>query len=68
MTFSPQDCVIDASVGIKLFLQQPQSEQAHQLFAPLVRKFSSLYQPRAVLKILCRVDKPPIVCPPVITT
>jgi predicted nucleic acid-binding protein len=35
MTFSPQDCVIDASVGIKLFLQQPLSEQAHQLFAPL---------------------------------
>ena len=29
------DCVVDASVGIKLFLVEPLSDQAHELFAHL---------------------------------
>jgi predicted nucleic acid-binding protein len=28
----PTRCVVDASVGIKLFVQEPLSEQAHELF------------------------------------
>lgn len=33
---SPFDCVVDASVGIKLFLVEPLSDEAHALFAHLV--------------------------------
>lgn len=32
---TPFDCVVDASVGIKLFLMEPLSDQAHALFARL---------------------------------
>ena len=32
---TPFDCVVDASVGIKLFLLEPLSEEAHALFAHL---------------------------------
>lgn len=32
------DCVIDASVDIKLFVVEPQSSQAHALFANLTRE------------------------------
>jgi predicted nucleic acid-binding protein len=37
MTEAPAsfDCVVDASVGIKLFLAEPLSEEAHALFAHL---------------------------------
>lgn len=31
----PLDCVVDASVGIKLFLVEPLSDEAHALFAGL---------------------------------
>lgn len=33
---SPFDCVVDASVGIKLFLVEPLSDEAHALFGHLV--------------------------------
>ena len=36
MSAIPARCVVDASVGIKLFVAEPLSEQAHQLFAGLV--------------------------------
>ena len=36
MSATPRRCVVDASVGIKLFVDEPLSEQAHQLFAGLV--------------------------------
>ena len=35
MTGAPFDCVVDASVGIKLFLVEPLSDEAHALFAHL---------------------------------
>jgi len=42
----PHACVVDASVGIKLFVDEPLSEQAHLLFAGLTREPpASLYVP-----------------------
>jgi predicted nucleic acid-binding protein len=35
MTGAPFDCVVDASVGIKLFVAEPLSDEAHALFAHL---------------------------------
>ena len=35
MSAIPARCVVDASVGIKLFVDEPLSEQAHSLFAGL---------------------------------
>ena len=35
MSVTPLECVVDASVGIKLFVQEPLSEEAHTLFAHL---------------------------------
>jgi predicted nucleic acid-binding protein len=35
MTDAPLDCVVDASVGIKLFLAEPLSDEAHALFSHL---------------------------------
>ena len=35
MSAIPSRCVVDASVGIKLFVDEPFSEQAHGLFASL---------------------------------
>lgn len=35
MSPAPPDCVVDASVGIKLFLAEPLSDEAHALFAHL---------------------------------
>ena len=35
MTGAPFDCVVDASVGIKLFVAEPLSDEAHALFARL---------------------------------
>lgn len=36
MSAVPRRCVVDASVGVKLFVDEPLSEQAQQLFAGLV--------------------------------
>lgn len=35
MSEMPLACVVDASVGIKLFVEEDQSEEAHALFALL---------------------------------
>ena len=35
MTDAPLECVVDASIGIKLFLAEPLSDEAHALFAHL---------------------------------
>ncbi len=45
MSAIPLACVVDASVGIKLFVEEPLSEQAHLLFVGLTR------QPPAVLHV-----------------
>lgn len=43
---SPFDCVVDANVGIKLFLMEPLSEQAYTLFAHLSDELpAQLYVP-----------------------
>lgn len=34
-TGEPLDCVVDASIGIKLFLVEPLSDEAHALIAGL---------------------------------
>ena len=36
MSTIPLRCVVDASVGVKLFVDEPLSEQAHTLFSGLV--------------------------------
>ncbi len=45
MSAIPLNCVVDASVGIKLFVSEPLSEQAHLLFSGLTS------EPPAILTV-----------------
>jgi predicted nucleic acid-binding protein len=45
MTAVPSECVVDASVGIKLFIDEPLSDRADLLFASLAAGVARFYVP-----------------------